>query len=659
MRASPPAPATTPSRLGVVLLTLVWALVGSAATWGVEQPWLDAPFATPGRVLLQATRDLAGDDDVDMLLVDTTDSYDARGRRRVRRRLIYRIASPEGVEKWSVLRARWSPWHQERPEVRARVITPGGREHRLDPGALAEGLAASPDMALFDDRRVLSGPLPALEVGAVVEEETYVVDREPYFSAGVVVRHGLALSVAVHRGRLTVEFPSSLPLRYRVRRMPGLDPLREVRGERTRLTFHYGELAAFSGMEEGLPYHQPRFPQVVLATGRSWNAVATAYSSWVDASLAGSDLRATVDALELTGDSQIALVQGLLDHLRREIRYSGLELAGEAPLPTPPAVVLERKIASSKDYATLLTALLRSRGIPAYPALIKAGLGRDVEPGLPGLGPFNHALVYVPAAPPLWIDPAHPFTRAGELPLQAQNRLALPLTPSAQKLILTPSTNSVDNRIVETREVFLAERGPGRVVETSVYRGAAEREVRALFAGLDRDDVGRQLEGYAAATYLAEGINHFDYTEPHDLSQPFALRFEARAARSADVEDGRGTVGILPDALLGRLPPTFFRSGPRRQGEFVFAEPAIVEWRYRITPAAGMKVQSLPRNERWTRGSATLSYTFEEKPRGVVIATLRFDSGHRRITAEEFEALRDWILSRGEADAIVIRFESE
>ena len=68
--------------------------------------------------------------------------------------------------------------------LRLTVTARDGSRYELDPRALSEAPAKSDHPALFSDRRRLQAPLPALEVGAVVEQQIVRRDRRPFFSQG-------------------------------------------------------------------------------------------------------------------------------------------------------------------------------------------------------------------------------------------------------------------------------------------------------------------------------------------------------------------------------------------------------------------------------------------------------------------------------------------
>ena len=119
----------------------------------------------------------------------------------------------------------------------------------------------------------------------------------------------------------------------------------------------------------------------------------------------------------------------ILDYLDREVRYTGIEFGEAAIMPHDPADTLNKKYGDCKDKATLLVTILRAAGIPAYVALLNAGSRMDVPADLPGMGLFDHAIVYVPGKPALWIDATDRYARLGQLPAGDQGRLALIARP--------------------------------------------------------------------------------------------------------------------------------------------------------------------------------------------------------------------------------------
>lgn len=631
-------------------------------------PWEAEPFAAaPGDVLRAAAAlDGGGGEPVQVLFSDTRYSYDAMGRETYTHRVVYRIATGAADESWSAVEESWAPWHQQRPEVRARVITADGVVHPLDPAVLTESAEAreSPDM--FADGRILRAPLPATGPGAVVEQEVSVRDTAPFFDRGVVQVADMAMSVPVHHARLVVEVPAEMPLRYVTRLLPETRPREESLPARRRLTFDYRDLAPLAGSGDpvpGLPPDLPRAPYVAFATGRSWADVAQRYAEIVDETIRGSAPADLPRPAESAGGSRLDRINRLLAWLG-EVRYTGIELGKGGLIPRTPAETLQRKFGDCKDKAVLLIAALRALGIPAYAALLNAGEEEpDIEESLPGFGGFNHAIVVVPGDPAIWIDPTDRYARAGELPADDQGRLALIASPTATGLTRTPEATAADNRALKVREFLLSDLGAARAVETDEYWGAPERDLRALYAAEDREALRDSLGEYVKRAYLAKELAAYDFSDPLDLSRPFRLHLEAAETRRAMTDEKSAAVAILPSSLLDQLPEELLTGGKEsgraqpRTADYYFTRPFTLEARYRIVPPAGFVPRPLPAARVRQMGSVTLAEEYMLGEGGVVTATLRLDTGKRRINAKEFELLRAGVREVAEARPTLLLFD--
>ncbi|HEX9943112.1 MAG TPA: DUF3857 domain-containing protein [Thermoanaerobaculia bacterium] len=649
--------ALTALALGGSLLP-AWTEARPAATASAEtaEPWNAPPFTADPAAIARAAAKVQGEegDDVVVLLAEASYGYDEAGRETYVQRLVYRILTSGAHESWSTVEEDWEPWHQARPEVRARVVTPDGVEHPLDPATITENGTAPDEPDMFEDGRVIRAPLPATQPGAVVEQQVIVRDTAPFFAAGVVRFHGLDPGVPVRHARLTVEAPASVPLRWAVRKLPGLQPKETVSGARRRLVFEARDLAPADDPEPGLPPEVPRAAYVAFSTGRSWADLASRYSEIVDQAIQGSDLSGFLRSAGGPASSQLETINLYLSRLGNEVRYTGVELGEGGLIPRKPAETLRRRFGDCKDKAVLLTAMLRASDIPAYVALLNAAEDdADVEESLPGLGLFNHAIVVVPGAPALWIDPTDRYARAGELPAADQGRLALIASPTATGLTRTPEATAADNREVETREFFLSDLGPSRVVETTEYSGQPERDLRSYYVVEDIQAVRQSLKSYASSLYLAEDLGTVEHSRATDLSTPLRLRVEFKNARRGFTDTRNAAVGVNPAALLTRLPFEIAAGLGEEEGEdageeqagarrsdYVFSRPMTLEVRYRIVPPPGFVPQPLPASRVRRFSTAILAEEYAAGRDGSVTATFRLDTGKRRISAQEFEALR-------------------
>lgn len=657
-----------------VPIALAAALLAVPSLRAAGAPWDGPSFAADPAALFRAASGLPGKPEggIDMILLETVYSFDDAGRQTYTQRMVYRFTDGSAHESWSAMEQSWSPWHQDRPALKARVVTQDGQdggmtEHRLDPATITENAESQSSPDMFEDGRVLRAPLPATGAGAVVEEEVTVRETAPFFDGGTVDFANLQMAVPVRHVRLVLDAPTGLSLRWVARQLPGVSPTEQVANGRRRLTFAVDNLAEYEEPEAGLPPEMPRSAYVAFSTGQSWGDLAHRYSDIVDRTIGGADLSAFLrSAIGKSTGSQLETINALLRKLGREIRYTGIELAEGGLIPRPPGETLKRKFGDCKDKAVVLTALLRSLDIPAYVALLSAGEGEaDVEESLPGMGAFNHAIVMVPGSPAIWIDPTDPFSRAGELPVQDQGRLALVASPTATGLVRTPEATSADNREIETREIYLSDLGPARVVETTEYWGAEENDLRSSYAAASEAELREALEDYVSEAYLADTLAGLDYSEPDDLSHPFRLRLETPDASRGTTDVRDAAVAVFLSTLTDRLPDEITGatdeeeetadSGPRHS-EYVFTRPFRIEVRYRIVPPAGFTPRPLPAYRSRQYGPAKLEEIYAADPDGVVNATIRFDTGKRRISPEEFEALRAGVRKISEEKPVMIAF---
>ncbi len=660
----PRAQIQTCSRCGPVALMLL-SVVRAAASPPDSEPWLAGAFAADATEVARAAAevDAVGGDavggDVVMLFRDDRFDFDAGGRMTHTRRWVYRVITPSGADDWSVSEVGWSPWHQARPEIRVRVVDAGGGQRWLDSEA-ASDLTAE-EAGLGGERRLLRVPLP-VTVGAVVEELVVSREIQPLFSAGASFKHVLTMPVPVRRGRLTLAAPEALPLRYGVRKL-ALEHRQKVVDGRVTVTFDYADLPAARPIEAGLPADQPRYPHVVFSTGDNWASVAGAYARAVDQRLAESDPLAVLRWLPDRGaGTRLERIAELVAGVRGNVRHQAAELGAGPLVPASPLAVLRRGAGDSKDLAAVLTAALRAEGIPAHLALLRSGYGMDVEPELPGLGRFNHVLVYLPAPKtsaegfPMWIDPSDRFSRAGELASDRQGRLALIASPESRLPVRTPASRAEDNRTITEIDVYMAEEGPARMVEASTYFGAAERRQRVVTSQID--GAGRRLgyEAYLQAAYRAEALGEVEETAASDLSAHFGLRLEALRAGRGWTAAGEAALAVDLSHLITALPRPLLVAGGPRQGDFVFHEPLVNEWHYRIHLPPKMQARALP--EDLSRPLSTGSLVRTVRLEGPMIrADFRLDSGPRRITAEELDAFRDAVQELLREEALVLWFD--
>ena len=651
----------TTGRIAPVLAGVLLGMLAASAAGPDDAPWVRGAFVAEPAEMIRAASSLPAVEgaDVQVLLDEERIVFDEAGRKSSTHRLVSRILTPSGVRAWGTTAVPWSPWYQDRPVIRARVVTADGVAHELDPKSIDESPASGDGDDVFDNRRVLRAPLPAVAAGAILEEEMVTREASPFFDRGEVAEFYFGKDVPVRRTRLTVEAPATLPLKRVVRLLPRLEERREESAGVVRYTFENGPIEALKPSEPFLPPEVPWWPAVSLSTGRSWGEIAARYSQIVEQQIAGADLKKLVHDSTGKAKSRQEIARSLLEILHKDVRYTGVEFDEAAIVPRPPSETLRRKYGDCKDQAALLVAMLRAAGVPARVALLRAGEGPDVDPDLPGLGVFDHAIVRVAGEPPLWIDPTDPYAASGDLPTPDQGRLALEAAPGTTGLQKTPESAAADNRTLETREFFLAEEGEARVVETTEVWGAPERNYRRYNAEVDRDKIKKGLEEYVKGRYRAKKLEKYEATDPSNVAIPFRLTLEATGAARGTTSGGEAAVAIEPGPITAELPEEIADAGEKeepRVNDLFLPKPFRTEWHYRIVPPPGFAPRPLPESEEKSLGPAKLSKSFAAGADGTITADLRFEIPRRRLSPGEVRELQKSVRELKKERPILLTF---
>lgn len=638
------------------------------------EPWAGPHFSGDAKAIYDAASAITTPLGTDALVLDEQEhySFDSDGKQIYTHYLIYKIFTSKGAEQWDSVTVHWEPWHDARPTIRARVITKDYEVHALDEKAITDSPAHEEENETYGDQRVLRAPLPAIAPGVVVEEERTVREMAPFFAAGVVARAYVGREVPVHHMRVDVEAPSSLPLQYETRLLgDAAKPHRSEANGKVNLIFEFGPLEALENSEPFLPSDVPEFPSIGFSTGKSWNNIASEYSGIVEKQIAGANVKALVTKLiagQTTRDEKAAAI---LDYLNHEVRYTGVEFGENSIVPHSPTETLKQKYGDCKDKSSLLVTMLRAAGIPAYVALLDAGFGEDISPTLPGMGMFDHAIVYVPGSPDLWIDTTDEYARLGQTPNADQGRLALVARPETEGLIKTPVATSSENLVVEKREFYLAENGPARVVEITEPRGSFESQYRSYYADKDNDERKKGLTDYVQVQYLAEKLDRMDRSDPGDFSKQFELTLETLKARRGYTELQSAVAAIRLESLFDRLPEQLRQREPeqeknpdpdakpkrKRTADYQLQAAYATEWQYTIVPPAGFRPKPLPPNIKMNAGPAVLTEEFSTGANGTVHARLLFDTVKSRLTVAEATELRNQVAQWRSAEATLIQFE--
>ncbi len=626
------------ARLGLIVLALAVAAPAAAAP---KRPW-DEPFGDPAAILeaADALPPRPGED-IEVLLEEAIFEVDAERRVHSRLRLLYRVVTADAVGAGGSVRVAWHPRTQDRAEVEARVLLPGGEVLSLDPSTLVEVRPGSEGDGIYRDLRQLEGPLPRLEPGAIVERVIHQRAHAPFFEAGEVVSYDLNWASTPRRRVVEVRAARGVPVTTAEYGLPHARP-RKVAGGTQLWRWELGE-AEDPEAVAWLPRDRQPARVVRFTTGRSWAEVAQSYAALVEGRLAGEDLAEEAAAAAAGASDPATIVRNVYDHVRRRVRYTGLEFGEAALVPAAPSDTLERGFGDCKDQSTLIVGLLRSLGIDASVALLDSTGWFDVDPALPGLAVFDHAIVRVPSLD-LWLDPTDPGAAAGELRTGTEGRRALVARADTTGLVLTRRRTSADNLLRVQREAFLDDERRGRVAVRVLPRGGIAQEHRDGWIGATAEEIRGYLEDTAEETLGAQTLGAFEVRGADQPNVPFELWYEALETERAQVVGDEAAVALDPTEALAELASNLRRAGedeaPRTE-DVASLWPHRVEVETRVHAPAGFVLTSFPPDRIERAGPASFGFSTAETDDGA-ITTFWFElASGPSLRPDELGAVRD------------------
>ncbi len=625
-----------------------------------ELPWEKNPFTASYQQLKSAADNAVLEDEkgVRILLHEGYFKFDDSGSLESKFKWVYEILDQSGIENWSSTQVAWTPWNQTRPEIKVRVTNPDGKSHFLSKEHIVERAERSESSNIYSDRMILRAPFPRVTVGSIIEEEITLNDSLPRFDTGITKTWYFEGSHPIFMNRVIIDVPENLPFNYRIFKKNDLKPVISSMEKTKRYIFEYSEVSPAKKIEPGIPIDEPHWVKLSFSTGESWNKVASVYNMLVEEKISVSDFSSDLNEVSISGDAFASAVS-ITEWLNKKIRYTGLELGENSIVPTLPSETLSRGFGDCKDKAVIVTGMLRKAGFDAHVALLRAGASEDIDPNLPGLGGFNHAIVYVGGSKPFWIDPTSEFSYNGYLPLSDQGRWALIISPKTRDVIKTSISESKDNRTVKDIVYTMKDTGYADVEESIFYYGADDSYYRSRYLFSKKEDIEKSFDEYIKAAYRFGERESLFHSDPEDFTTPFHISLKIKGAGRGITEEVSGFAAIMQGEIVNRLPEVFTYKNDDdelRVNKYSFYQPFMYIKKYVIHIPTGFVPRKVPESEFIKLGTVSLTKKFAVTD-NIVEVTLALDSGKKVITPLEFEETKKAVLDFKDEKPIILNFE--
>ena len=440
----------------------------------------------------------------------------------------------EEMKEWARISVGFTEGRSRTRVVFARSVSGDGTVHTLSPDAMKVG-SPSEEMVFFNpNRKVLSGVIPGVDVGAVVE---YVYEHEYYnpedprlFSPGYLFQG----TEPVAFSRVKVAVPKDVTLNYMTRRFDDAmkEPVIEESGGTRAYTWQMEELAPIvpEPMMPPLADVVPIMEASIFASHEDvFDLLRNLQENRIEVT---PEIAAAVEEITAGAegvDEKIARIYHWVQENTRYISIKGSLGAGFSGHTA--GETFANRYGDCTDKAILFASMLEAVGVRSYPLIVKtndAGAGITEIPALSG----NHCIseVCLPGRA-FYLDTTarnyrYPYFRPDDHGIHAVNAIRGDI-----KMIPVPPPS--DNRRFSRLDVALDADGNAIVKTRNEYNGSIEAGVRGFWKRVREDNRELMMSDYVNTISPGAVLDAFTLTDLTDLSEQLMMTIDYSLARHA------------------------------------------------------------------------------------------------------------------------------
>ena len=518
----------------------------------------------------------------------------------------------------------------------ARSIAADGRSRWLQPSDLKVSVPKQEAQFLDTRRRILSGRIPGVEVGSLVEyayeHDYYNPDVPDYFFPNFYFQGEEPVLDSV----LDVRVPAGRKLNWVAPNMPpeAREPKRRRDGPYEVYRWELHDVPPIVP-EPMMPAREDVVPSVQCSLFFDWKDLHQRTGHYqrerieVTPEIAALAKRLTKDAK--TDDEKLAAIY---HWVQRNIRYLSIKASLSSGWAGHPASeTLRNGYGDCTDKAILLASLARAVGIKAYPAIVKTNdSGRAiVEIPVPDA---NHCInVAYPGGRRIFLDATasnyrYPYFRADDHGVKA-------IIHVTGEILDVPVPPPEDNLRQSDQELWLEPDGTARAVERNAYTGTYEAMVRGFWRSVPPQLRGPMMQQYLQGRCPGAQCTGFRLGDLEDLSKQLTMEIRYRVPQAATFS--RDLYIAAPPGFERRFPEAAL---PSRR----FAIERMTTQEYRTTikvhPPKGYELVGLPEplavhgKHLWYEGRA------ERAADGTLLVRERLRILTRVVPASDYEEYR-------------------
>ncbi|MBK6264791.1 DUF3857 domain-containing protein [Marivirga sp. S37H4] len=442
-------------------------------------------------------------------------------------KIVYKILNSNGVSEGASVQILFDPLYQEVFIHHIRKIRSGEKPITLTPDFLVLQREGNAERNVYDGTNTAIMNLKDVRVDDIIEIEYSIRGQNPLYEGLFSKAYNLASYYSIAHQNIRILGKKDTKLRIYSPYSTQYSPIYKDRNVIYDINIK---------QTEGVKYDDQapswfNFSNFVIFTEFD----KTKFSNWITKLFSISSREynsAAQKAQELTGhiENERTKIEILINFVQDEIRYLSLSTGIGAYKPRGPSDVLKDRFGDCKDKSLLLSTMLNSIGVNAFPVLVNSYKGQYITdyPLTPQI--FDHCVVKLEKDnQSFWVDPTINNQEGSLSKLYFPNYGAgFIITDTTQKMVEIPFLNHSRTEI--THNYYL--RGSNDPVEFEVeteYYGKNADQQREYFENADISDIeNNYLEHYERFNYevvLSEEIKtkSYDETNMYRVSENYRI----------------------------------------------------------------------------------------------------------------------------------------
>jgi hypothetical protein len=475
----------------------------------------------------------------------TRAAFQNDGTSRADLEVVVNVLSEAGVQSFGQLVFGYNSGNQKLEVVSVEVRKAGSSTFTAASAVRDLAPLASGGAPAYTDYREKRITVPGLRPGDTLAYHIARTTTIPLAPDQFWFEHDFVQDAIVLDEQLEISVPRGRAIKLKTN--PGADSVISDEGERRIYHWrNYSLSRERENPEKKRKASEQQIPAVRITTFENWEDVGRWYAPQERERVTpDASIQAKAEELTHGHGTDLEKIEVLYDFVATKVRTVSLSFGLGSYLPRAASETLANGYGDSKDKHTLLEALLEAEGIRAFPALISSG--RDLDPGMPSPGQFNHTITVIPQGADgkewLWLDTSTevaPFRMLASA-LRGKRVLVIPVDPGgatskqgAPRLVETPA--NPPSIQVQNIDVTGQVNGLGKLTAHVHYSMTGDNALalRTAFRRTPQASWKQLGQLLAAGDGFAGEVASVKSSDPSETRKPFEIDYEISQANFAD-----------------------------------------------------------------------------------------------------------------------------